>query len=130
MKNETSKSAKQEIGKEVMLKGEDHHLIEKYNDNYKKLSDEDKRSSFRNVITYSGSCGFASGGSNQYLVNTDQYNRYRVTVRIRWTRGIDSGEQDRIFNINAGGKTYLGCTDAGDNPITRYDRRVVGEQII
>ncbi len=128
MNNETSENVKQEIGKDISLKEEDRQLIERYNENYKNLSDEDKRQSFRNVITYSGSCGAL--GSNQYLVNTDRHNRYRVTVRIRWTRGIDSGEQDNIFNTNAGGKTFMGCSDAGDNPLTKYYPRVVGEEII
>ncbi|MEM9546961.1 MAG: hypothetical protein AAGA77_13355 [Bacteroidota bacterium] len=130
MNKETLGNTNIEIGASVNLLDTDQQLINQYRSSFDALSDENRRRSFRNVISYSGNCGFANGGSCQYLINTDTGNTYRVTVRVQWYRGIDSGSDDRVFTINAGSKLYLGCTKGNDLPTTRYDRQVVGEEIL
>lgn len=126
-KNQFSGLMDPEIDKEFPLEEEDKKFIIAYNEGYEKLSEENRLFTFRNVIRNSGRCGFASGGSKQYLVNTDSRNRYRVTVRTYWRSGINNGQSDRSHTMEAGGRKYLGCTDSGRIPVTYYRRQVVGE---
>lgn len=90
------------------------------------LPEEARALAFRNVIRNEGRCGFASGGSYHYLINTDGGNRYRVTVRTHWRQGIDSGQYDRTYVSEAGGRQNLGCSDSGSIPVAYYSRQVVG----
>jgi hypothetical protein len=83
-----------------------------------------------NVIIKEGRCGFAGGGSNDYLLNTDTGRRYRVTVRTYWKQGINQGEFDDTHYSGAGGKKPLGCTDSGSIPVAYYTRLVVGESVV
>ena len=125
--NELSGLTDPEIGKDFPLEDDDKQFVSAYNEGYEKLSEEDRLLAFRNVIRNSGRCGFANGGSKQYLVNTDSRNRYRVTVRTYWRSGINNGQSDRTHIMEAGGRKYLGCTDSGYIPVTYYRRQVVGE---
>lgn len=126
-KNQLSGLIDPQIGETSPLEKDDQQLISAYNEGYNKLSDEEKLLAFKNIIRNSGRCGFASGGSIQYLINTDSKNRYRVTIRTYWRSGIHSGQSDRPFIIEAGSRIFLGCTDSGYIPITYYRREVVGE---
>ncbi|WP_406662960.1 hypothetical protein [Gallaecimonas sp. GXIMD1310] len=83
---------------------------------------------FKCVIRKSGRCGFASGGSIDYVVNTDPGASYTVTVRTHWRQGINSGQYDRVYNLPAGYRKQLGCTDSGAIPVAYYNRSVVGEE--
>lgn len=105
----------------------DRNFIAEYSAKYEALPAEIKALAFRNVIIHEGRCGFASGGSIQYLVNTDSGNRYRVTIRTHWRQGIDSGQYDSTYVTEAGGRTMLGCTDSGAIPVAYYTRSIVGE---
>ncbi|SEC93469.1 hypothetical protein SAMN04489761_4012 [Tenacibaculum sp. MAR_2009_124] len=116
-----------EIGNTLDLENEDENIIHVYSDQYKKLSEEEKLLGFHNIITNSGRCGFANGGMNQYLLNTDSTNRYRVTIKTNWRSGIQSGSHYRTHIIEAGSKLFLGCTDSGYIPVSYYNRFVVGE---
>lgn len=98
-----------------------------YQDGLKSVGSEDLELVFRCAIVNDGQCGFANGGSNQYLVNTDQGRDYRVTVRTYWRQGIDQGQYDNTYTINAGARLFLGCTDSGNIPVAYYNRQVVGE---
>jgi hypothetical protein len=82
---------------------------------------------FRNVIRNQGQCGFASGGSYYYFINTDSGNRYRVTVRTYWRQGIDSGQYDETYVSEAGGRQNLGCSRSESIPVAYYNREIVGE---
>lgn len=119
-----------DFGKKQDLTPEDNKFIKDYQDGIGKLSEEERAFYFVNVIRSEGSCGFASGGTYNYLVNTDTRNRYRVTIRTFWQSGINSGQSDRVEIIEAGGRIGLGCTDSGYIPVTYYNRQVVGESRI
>lgn len=116
-----------DIGKNFPLEEDDKQFIKAYNEGYQKLEGEDRLRAFRNVIRNSGKCGFANSGAKQYLVNTDPGKSYRVTVRTFWRKGIHHGQYDNAYNVEAGGRTYLGCTDSGHIPVKYYRRQVVGE---
>ncbi|CAM1373617.1 hypothetical protein [Tenacibaculum xiamenense] len=115
------------IGNNLPLENEDQSIINAYKTEFKTLSEEEKLLGFNNIITSSRRCGFANGGTNQYLLNTDSKNRYRVTIKTNWRSGIQSGSHYRTHIIEAGSKLFLGCTDSGYIPITYYSRFVVGE---
>ena len=116
-----------DFGRQEALSEDDKTFIVEYNNVTEKLDEEEKLLSFKNVIRKSGRCGFAQGGTVDYLVNTDTGNRYRVTIRTRWRSGINAGQSDRVVVSQAGGRVGLGCTDSGYIPITYYSREVVGE---
>src|SRR5690348_10160556 len=69
----------------------DNQFVKNYRVALERLSAEETHLFFRNVILSGGSCGFANGGRLEFLVNTDPYHRYRVTVRISWRQGINEG---------------------------------------
>ena len=119
-----------DFGKKQDLTPDDNKFIKEYQDGIGKLSEEERPFYFVNVIRSEGRCGFASGGTYNYLVNTDTRNRYRVTIRTFWQSGINSGQSDRVEIIEAGGRIGLGCTDSGYIPVTYYTRQVVGESRI
>ncbi len=116
-----------EIGSNLPLEKEDQTIINSYKIEFESLSEEEKLLGFNTIIRSSGRCGFAGGGTNQYLLNTDSKNRYRVTVKTNWRSGIQSGSHYRTHIIEAGSKLFLGCTDSGYIPVTYYSRFVVGE---
>lgn len=116
-----------DFGKTPELTDKDKAFMAEYQEGISKLSEEDKLLAFANVIKSEGRCGFASGGSINYLINTDTRNRYRVTVRTFWRSGINSGQSDQVVINEAGGRVSLGCTDSGYIPVTYYTRQVVGE---
>ncbi|CAL2056214.1 hypothetical protein [Tenacibaculum sp. 190524A05c] len=117
-----------DAGKQLEPTEEDKKIINEFQKEFEKLSDEEKLLTFKNLIRNTGRCGFASSGTIQYLVNTDRNNRYRVTVRTYWRQGINSGKYDRVYITQAGGRTQLGCTQSGMIPVASYSRQVVGEQ--
>ena len=119
-----------DLGKKSDLTLEDHSFIKEYQEGVSKLNEEEKLLTFANVIRSEGRCGFASGGSYSYLINTDTRNRYRVTVRTFWRSGINSGQSDQVVINEAGGRMSLGCSDSGYIPVTYYTRQVVGESRI
>jgi hypothetical protein len=116
-----------DAGQAAAITEEDKRLIAEYQKEISSLPPEAMLLAFKNVISKQGSCGFASGGTKDYLVNTDTGNRYRVTVRTYWTQGINSGQYDNVYISEAGGKQLLGCTDSGAIPVAYYNRQVVGE---
>lgn len=116
-------------GKNFPLDMEDEKLIQNYTNALKDLDSEKERVAFKNIITSKDRCGFASSGTLNYLLNTDPYRRFTVTVRTYWTRGIDRGEFDKLYPINAGQKILLGCTESSVIPVTSYRRVVVGEVV-
>lgn len=81
-------------------------------------------------IGYDGSCGFANGGSQAYVVNARNNVSVRATVRVYWRQGINSGQYDSVVEIPAGSRVYLGCTDSGAIPVIDYTYTVVGCQIV
>ncbi len=114
-----------QIGKSFSLNDDDEQFISNYTDAYDKLTNEEKLFVFRNVLRSSSErCGFASSGANQYLINTDTGNRYRVTVRTYWRKGMESHQTDNIYIMEAGGRKYMGCAMSGYETIT-YE--IVGE---
>lgn len=119
-----------DFGKEMPLEEGDKQLIELYNQGYSKLTDEERLLAFRNVIRNHGNCGFANSGYRNYLINTDPHSRYRVTIRTYWRSGINQGQYDRVYIMNAGSRKYLGCTNSGNIPVAYYRRLVVGEERI
>ncbi|MCI5150513.1 MAG: hypothetical protein D3916_14205 [Candidatus Electrothrix sp. MAN1_4] len=110
------------------LSAEDEAFVDEFNKAEAASEEDIELLRFKNVIRKNGRCGFASGGSKDYLVNTDRGARYRVTVRTRWRQGINSGQNDRVHVIAAGSRKYLGCTDSGSIPVAYYSRSVVGEE--
>ena len=77
----------------VSLTAENQAFIRDYQPGLAALSEEEASTlAFMNVIIKEGRCGFASGGSYDYLLNTDTTRRYRVTVRTYWRQGINQGE--------------------------------------
>ncbi|MFD1257031.1 hypothetical protein ACFQ3S_09505 [Mucilaginibacter terrae] len=84
---------------------------------------------FKNKIVFQGNCGFAMGGQFAYVLNTDKFNAYRVTVKNAYRCGIDYGELYTTVDVSAGGKISLSCTDSGYIPVTYYTYTVEGEQI-
>ena len=116
-----------DAGKQMELSEDDKNLIDAFNSGFDKLDDDATILTFRNVISNSGRCGFASSGTIQYIVNTDRNNRYRVTVRTYWRQGINNGQYDRVYVTQAGSRTQLGCTVSGSIPVGYYSRQVVGE---
>ena len=116
-----------DFGKQEALTEDDKAFIDEYNTATENLDEELGLLAFKNVIRQSGRCGFAQGGTVDYLINTDTNNRYRVTIRTYWRSGINSGQSDRVVITQAGGRLTLGCTDSGYIPVTYYSRQVVGE---
>lgn len=117
----------QNAGQQSDLTEIEKFFIELYLKEFESLSEGTKILAFRNAIINNGRCGFASGGAEQYLVNTDSGHRYRVTVRTFWRQGVTQGQFDSTYVTEAGSRTYLGCTDSGAIPVTYYARQVVGE---
>jgi hypothetical protein len=122
-----SKHISPDAGAPQPLTEDDKGFIAEYEKGLASLSAEALLLAFRNVVRREGRCGFASGGSYDYLVNTDTGNRYRVTVRTYWRQGIDHGQYDNTYISEAGGKQNLGCSDSGSIPVAYYTRQVVGE---
>lgn len=116
-----------DAGKAQSLTEDDKKFSAEYAKAVDALPEGAQTLTFRNVIRNEGRCGFASGGSLHYLINTDGGNRYRVTVRTYWRQGIDSGQYDRTYVSEAGGRQNLGCSDSGSIPVASYSRQVVGE---
>lgn len=81
-------------------------------------------------ISYGGRCGFASAGSEAYVVNARNNVAVRATVRVYWRQGINSGQYDTVKDIPAGSRVYLGCTSSGAIPVIDYTYSVVGCQIV
>lgn len=77
-------------------------------------------------IRYGGNCGFASSGRKAYVVNGYNDARVRVTVRVRWSSGINRGQFDKVYTLAAGSERLLGCTRSGAIPVTSYSFSVVG----
>lgn len=125
-----SKLISPDDGKIETLSSEDDQYISEYSDELKNLPDDISSLAFKNVIRKEGRCGFANGGTIDYLLNTDRRARYRVTVRTHWSQGIDNGSFDRVYINEAGGKIQLGCTDSGSIPVATYRRSVVGEVVV
>ena len=90
-------------------------------DNSKKVAD------FQNYIRNFGNCGFANTGLKQYLKNKNPNKGYKVTVKTKWTRGVEKGEYENVYTINAGSEKFLGCTYSSNNPVTISKRYVIGE---
>lgn len=109
------------------LSKDDQNFAAQYNIELAKLAPENQLLAFRNVIRNVGSCGFASGGTYQTLLNTNSSARYRVTVRTTWSQGVSSGQFDTVYISEAGGSQSLGCTDSGSIPVAYYSRQIVGE---
>lgn len=81
-------------------------------------------------ISFGSSCGFASSGSQAYVVNRRSDRAVRATVRVNWRQGIDSGSYETVKDIPAGGRVLLGCTRSGNIPVTDYSYSVVGAQVL
>lgn len=122
-----SKLISPDTGAAQPLTEDDKRFAAEYAEAVAGLSPEARALAFYNVIRSEGRCGFASGGSYHYLINTDTTNRYRVTVRTFWRQGIDSGQYDTTYVSEAGGRQMLGCSDSGSIPVASYTRQVVGE---
>lgn len=116
-----------DAGKSQPLSDDDKKFVAEYDKAVSALPPEMAMLAFRNVIRNEGRCGFASGGSYHYLINTDGGSRYRVTVRTAWRQGIDSGTYDTTYISEAGGRQNIGCSDSGSIPVAYYTRTVVGE---
>jgi len=114
----------------VPLEENDKEFAKLYREEYSKLSEEDKLKAFRSIIRRQGNCGFANSGHIEYLLNTDNSNRYRVTIRTYWTQGIDNGQFDQTIIVEAGERKLIGCTDSGQIPVAHYNRQVVGETLL
>ena len=116
------------IGNPVPLTPEDERIITEFTSANSRLTGgEDEPLGFKNIILAEGMCGFASSGVNQYLLNTDRKNCYRVTVRTFFQNGNVSEQYDDVFTSNAGGKLALGCTRGPTITGGAYSRSVVGE---
>jgi len=122
-----SKVISPDSGASVPLTDEDRSFVEQYRRACDALPEESQALAFKNVIRSGSRCGFANGGAIHLLVNSDQRNRYRVTVRTYWRQGIDSGQFDNTHISEAGGSRSLGCSDSGSIPVAYYSREVVGE---
>lgn len=127
LSEQISKLISPDAGNPQPLTDDDKKFAAEYSKAVAGLSPEAQALAFKNVIRNGGRCGFASGGSYHYLINTDSGNRYRVTVRTFWRQGIDSGQYDRTYVSEAGGRQNLGCSDSGSIPVAYYSRQVVGE---
>jgi hypothetical protein len=117
-----------DAGKQSRATKTQEKFAKAYFQGIEKLDDDQKILAFKNVITWDGTCGFANGGTIQYLLNTDTGRGYRVTVRTFWSQGVNSGQYDNVYMTTPGGRTLLGCTDSGYIPVTSYIRQVVGEE--
>jgi hypothetical protein len=89
---------------------------------------------FNNKIRSQGSCGPGCdrSGFKQYLVNTDDQNRYRVTVVSTWINSQTGAQESytKIYTSEASGEIYLGCdfqhiTGNGDTRVARKITREV-----
>lgn len=119
-----------EAGINLPLDKADEELVKNYRKGIEKLSEDQRHLYFNNIIRGRGTCGFTNTSQVDYLINTDVKNRYRVTVKTRWTRGADRGESQRVFVMEAGGTTRLGCQDSGVIPVAYYTRSIEGETVI
>jgi len=114
----------------VLLEENDKEFAKLYREEYSKRSEEDKLKAFRSIIRRQGNCGFTNSGHIEYLLNTDNGNRYRVTLRTHWTQGVDNGQFDQTIIIKAGERKLIACTDSGQISVTHYNRQVVGETLL
>ncbi|PQJ19924.1 hypothetical protein [Tenacibaculum sp. SG-28] len=101
-----------------------------YLQEYRKLSPRDKQAVFRNALVHTGEVGFAKGGTKQYIVNTDTFHSYRVTMKVQWRCGRDSGSYFVTQTVSNGEIKFVGCTDSGILPTTYYNREIIKEKVI
>ena len=82
---------------------------------------------FWNYIMDGSDCGYAKGGHEHILVNTNRTRRFEVTMRVtkRTAREAISYET-RV--IPAGAQIVVGCSRSDDTPIAKFKRVVVGER--
>ncbi|MEM6900047.1 MAG: hypothetical protein AAF583_09785 [Pseudomonadota bacterium] len=121
-----------------VLENDDEKLAEEWTKEEKSLAEaeadviafEDKVTVYRldAYITFSGRCGFASAGSNAYVVNRRRDRATLATVRVRWSQGGNSGQYDRVKRIPAGGRVPVGCTRGFGVGAPTYSYSVVGTQ--
>lgn len=81
-------------------------------------------------ISYDGRCGFASAGSSTYVVNRRSDRPVKATIRVYWSRSVDTGQRDVVKTIPAGSRVYLGCTRGGGVGGTDNRYAVVGAQVL
>jgi len=112
-----------DFGKPQPLTDEDKALI----DAFQAEASQEKLTGFDCVVRSYGRCGFANGGSDCYVVNTNPRVAHTVTVDETWRRGIDDGFSQRVIMIAAGGRVGLGCSSTNNIPVTYYTWTVVGE---
>jgi hypothetical protein len=83
---------------------------------------------FVNSIVEGDACN--NFGYNQYVSNSDTSNAYNVTIKVEvFTYGRGTQISQKVVNVAAGGRTYLGCSRIGSEQITEVTYSVVGESI-
>ena len=127
---DSSELSNPEVGSEPPFDPKFKRFISEYNNDYKYLNEEKKLQTFRNVIRAGEKCGFQGDGYMQYLINTDSRNKYRVTYRILWRRGIEFGHTDRSIVMKAGAIRKLTCSDFRDFPLLNFNYLVIAEVVI
>jgi len=88
------------------------------------------RSPFKNIIVESPFCRHAFGGREFYLINTDPYHDYRVTLRLHWQQGSEEGEVYMNIISKAGSKIFLGCEASPTFPAVFRAWEVVSEVVL
>jgi hypothetical protein len=86
-----------------------------------------KPTRFKNMIGASPYCESPFGNREFFLINTDPYYAYEVTLEMHWRSGTDEGVEYITKHIEAGRKISLGCEQTSTFPPTIYGWKVVGE---
>jgi hypothetical protein len=83
-------------------------------------------SEFVNSIVSGEKCN--TFGYDKYVQNSDATAAYKVTIKlVAFKAGVGSKESQKVVDVDAGGKTYLGCSiGAGPGPYD-YTYSVIGE---
>jgi len=85
---------------------------------------------FHNIIIPSPYCHTPFGKREFFVVNTDHFNDYRVTLRLNWRQGSDEGISYTTLVVRAGAKVSLGCENSSTLPMLHRSWEVVGEVAI
>ncbi len=101
-----------------------------YLQEYRKKTTSNKQAVIRNTLLHTGEAGFAKGGIKQYIVNTDTLYSYRVTMKVQWHCGLDSGSYFVTQTVSNEEIKFVGCTDSGILPTTYYNREIIKEKVI
>lgn len=122
-------ASKTEFGESVDLNEKDKEFILEYQKETAALSKTEKQERYVTVIRKEGSCGFGGFGKFDYLLNTDDRNDYRVTIKTIVELSASQEEFDKVVHVHAGQKINLGCTKGGSTAWhAEYTRRIVGEK--